>query len=45
MWIYIDEKMRVIAYNSNNMDGNTGWFETQDALFNPSAVEEGAEVF
>lgn len=37
MWIYVDNAFRVLSYNTNDMVGNTGWYETHDSLF---AVQE-----
>lgn len=42
MWIYVDNAWRILSYNPNDMDGNTGWYETHDPLFDPQKDAPGS---
>ena len=32
MYVYVDEKNRITAYNPNDMSGNEGWKEINEIL-------------
>ena len=45
MYVYVDDKSRITAYNPNDMTGNTGWEEVQETIGDPITEEHGVPIY
>lgn len=45
MYVYVDEMGCIIAFNPNNMSGNTGWEEVQEIIGEPITEEHGVPIY
>lgn len=45
MFVYVDGSNRITAYNSNDMSGNTGWYEVQETIGEPITEEHGVTIY
>lgn len=45
MYVYVDDKSRITAYNPNNMSGNTGWEEVQETIGDTITEEHGVPIY
>ena len=45
MYVYVDEKNRITAYNPNDMSGNEGWKEINEILGEPIVEEHGVPMY
>lgn len=45
MYVYVDDKSRITAYNPNDMSGNTGWEQVQETIGDPITEEHGVPIY
>lgn len=45
MYVYVDDKSRITAYNPNDMTGNTGWEKVQETIGDPITEEHGVPIY
>lgn len=45
MYVYVDEKKRITAWNPNNMRGNTGWYKVRENIGEPITEEHGIPIY
>jgi hypothetical protein len=45
MFVYIDERNRIMAYNPNDMSGNTGWEEVKEDVADPIFNDDGVPLY
>lgn len=45
MYVYVDEKSRITAFNENDMSGNTDWKEINETIGDPITEEHGVPIY
>lgn len=45
MYVYIDARSRITAFNPNEMSGNTGWLEVPEIVMEPITEEHGVPIY
>lgn len=45
MWIYVDNRKRILGYNYNNISGNTGWHQISGDVPKILTNEHGIPIY
>ena len=45
MYVFVDDRDRITAYNPNNMSGNTGWKHVREKIGEPITEEHGVPLY
>lgn len=45
MYVFVDDRGRITAWNPNNLSGNTGWYKVKEKIGDPITEEHGVPLY
>ena len=45
MYVFVDDRDRITAWNPNSMSGNTGWYKVKENIGEPITEEHGVPIY